>query len=389
MITEPYNPLADDTSVQARAGLAAYRATGCPVSEIAPGLLLVTTHEATRQALLDHASLSNAGNFILHTGSEVVPALITQSDPPEHTFLRGVLRPAFQRKAMVNALPWIGELVDTLIDRLPPGGPADIVTDLAMPLTSSVIGRLVGIPEADWSYVADLCLDMAAHAPGDFFAVPSWIELEEYLTRLAIARRTEPDKADDILSRLVMAEHNGRRLTDREVAFHTFQVFVAGLESTAHTIGWTVYQLLAQRTRWEELVADRSLIASARDEGLRHCTAIRWVMRKAIADTAIDGVTVPAGSRVVISLESANLDEAAFGPDAADFDVHRAKSVKQFAFGHGIHLCLGSELSQLEITSVLERLLDRMPGLRLADGFTPQDVGGALFRGLRHLHVVW
>lgn len=389
MVTETYNPLTDDTYVQARAGLAATRATGCPVSEMAPGLMLVTTHEATRQALLDHASLSSAGNFILHTGSEALPSLISQSDPPEHTFLRGVLRPAFQRKAMVNALPWIGELADALIDRLPAGGPADIVTDLAMPLTSSVIGRLVGIPEADWSYVSRLCLDLSAQVPGDIFAIPTWTELEGYLTRLTIARRTQPAKADDILTRLVTAEDNGRGLTDREVAFHIFQVVVAGLESTAYTIGWTVYHLLVQRARWEELLADRSLIASARNEGLRHCTAIQWVMRKAVADTTIDGVAVPAGSRVVISLESANLDETEFGSDAAEFDLHRGNSRKHLAFGHGIHLCLGSELSQIEITSMLERMLDRMPGLRLADGFTPQDAGGALFRGLRHLPVVW
>lgn len=384
-----YNPLLDDSYPQARAGLAAHRASGCPVAELAPGLLLVSTHNGAREALLDNEALSSAGNFILDSGNGEAPSIITQSDPPEHTFLRGVLRPAFGRASMTNAAPWIGKLVDDLLDTLPDGGPADLVGEVALPLTSAVIARLIGIPDADRARASRLTLEIAAHAPGDVFAVPQWHELEEYLTQLAVARRAQADKPNDILTRLVMAQHNGRSLADREVAFHTFQVLVAGLESTAYTIGWIGYQLLAEPTRWDAVLADRSLVDRVREEGLRHCTAIRWVMRNALKDTKIDGVSVPAGSRVVISLESANLDEAEFGSDAAEFSVYRGVAHKQFALGHGIHLCLGAELSRIEISSVISRLLERMPTLRLAPGFTFVDVGGGLFRGPRRLDVVW
>ncbi|GAA2707327.1 cytochrome P450 [Micromonospora olivasterospora] len=122
---------------------------------------------AGREALLDNEALDNAGNFILDSGNGEAPSLITQSDPPEHTFLRGVLRPAFQRASMTDAAPWIRELVEDLLDTLPDGGPADLVGEVALPLTSAVIARLIGIPDGDRARASRLALEMAAHVAGD------------------------------------------------------------------------------------------------------------------------------------------------------------------------------------------------------------------------------
>jgi cholest-4-en-3-one 26-monooxygenase len=385
-----FNPLAGGSVTEIRTALQEVRGR-CPVSEVAPGLQFVAGHEAARQALLDGAAMSNAGNFVLgdEGAGEAPPALITQSDAPEHTALRALLRPGFARTAITEASPWVREYADALIDALPDGGPADIVGDVAMPLTARVIARLVGVPPEDADELARLSLEITAILPAPFVGTESWRQLEEYFVAEARARRPVEDLPDDMITRLIRGRVDGRELSDREVAFHAWQLFVAGLESTAYTIGSTVHQLLADRGRWEALLADRSLLDNVREEGLRHGSAIRWVLRTVAQPVELGGVHLEAGERVVVGLESANMDEQVFGADAAEFVPGRPTARRHFSFGHGVHLCLGAELSRIEISTVLRALLDRLPGLRLADGAQWRDVESPMFCGPQRVDVVW
>lgn len=384
------DPLAGGEIDEVRRGLAAVRAIGCPVTTVAPGLHFVAGHDAAREALLAHEHLSSAGNFVLEAADGPAPPdLITQSDPPGHTALRALLRPGFARAAMTDAAPWIREYADELIDGLPAGGPADLVGDYALPLTGRVIARLVGVPAADAVELTQHSLAITAILPAAFTGTDAWRRLEEYFTAAAHARRSADDPPDDLITRLALSTAGGRRLTDREVAFHSWQLFVAGLESTAYTIGSTLYRLLSDRTRWQALLADRSLLDNAREEGLRHGSAIRWVLRTAGEDTSIGGEDLATGERVIVGLESANLDETAFGPDATEFDLRRASARRHVAFGHGIHLCLGAELSRIEISAALAALLDRMPALRLAPDAGWDDVASPMFCGPQRVDVQW
>lgn len=192
------------------------------------------------------------------------PALITQSDPPEHTYLRDLLRPGFARASIIGASPWIREYVHHLIDKLPAGGPADVVGDIALPLTAHVIARLVGVPREDAAELARLSLAITVILPASFTGTDDWRQIERYFTEAARQRRAAADQPDHLITRLALGTVDGRRLTDQDVAFHAWQLFVAGLESTAYTIGSTVYQLLASRHRWEELLSDRSLLNGVR-----------------------------------------------------------------------------------------------------------------------------
>ena len=377
----PFNPLAVGEIGSIRAGLAEQRYSGCPVSEVAPGLGYVSRHSLARTALLNHTVLSNEGNFVLEADGDgpAPPALITQSDPPAHTALRDLLRPGFARTSITEATPWIIAAVDALIDGLPDGGPADIVGDLALPLTATVIGRLVGVPPEDAAELARLSLVISSRLPDSFVGTSEWNRLEDYFTRATRRRRAMSEPPDDLITRLAAGTVDGQPLPEQDVAFHAWQLFVAGLESTAYTIGSTVYQLLA----------DRSLLENTREEGLRYGSAIRWVFRTVAAPAELGGQKLDPGSRVIVGLESANLDEEVFGPDAADFDLRRTTARRHISFGHGIHLCLGAELARLEITAALTGLLDRLPDLRLAPGARWEDVQSPMFCGPRRLEVVW
>jgi cytochrome P450 len=386
-----FDPLAGGSVTEIRASLREVRASGCPVSHVAPGLTFLAGHEVARRALLDGRAMSNAGNFVLgdEGDGEAPPALITQSDAPEHTALRALLRPGFARAAITDAAPWVRGYADELIDALPAGGPADIVGDVAMPLTARVIARLVGVPAEDSDELARLSLEITAILPAPFVGTDAWQRLEEYFVAASVARRSAEDPPDDMITRLVRGRVDGRELSDREVAFHAWQLFVAGLESTAYTIGATVHHLLADRSRWEALLADRSLLDAAREEGLRHGSAIRWVLRTVAEPTELGGVALTPGERVVVGLESANMDEEVFGGDADDFVLGRPSARRHFSFGHGVHLCLGAELSRIEISTVLNALLDRLPGLRLAPDAEWRDVASPMFCGPQRVDVVW
>lgn len=386
-----FNPLIGGRTAAVREELNRVRNSGCPVTSVAPGLGFVAGHELAREALLAHSTLSNQGNFVLEApaGGEEPPALITQSDPPEHTALRALLRPGFARAAITEAAPWITDYANELIDGLPPGGPADIVGDVALPLTGRVISTLVGVPAQDAARLTRLSLDITAILPRSFVDTDAWRQLEAYFTGAAQQRRATDDPPDDLITRLALGELAGRRLTDQEVAFHAWQLFVAGLESTAYTIGSTVHQLLLDRSRWEALVAEPALLDNVREEGLRHGSAIRWVLRTVAAPTRLSGDTLQPGERLVMGLESANMDEAVFGGDAATFDPHRPTARRHLSFGYGIHLCLGAELSRTEISTALAALVDRLPSLRLAPGFRYEDVESPMFCGPKRVDVVW
>ncbi|WP_412520956.1 cytochrome P450 [Actinomadura madurae] len=387
-----FDPLAVAPVDVLRRGLAEQRASGCPVSHVAPGLGFVSRHEFARKALLDSDALSNEGNFVLEGDGDgpPPPSLITQSDPPEHTALRDLLRPGFARTPIAEATPWITERVHELVGALPDGGPADVVGDIALPLTATVIARLVGVPNEDADELARLSLAITAMLPASFVGSDEWRRLESYFTAAAVQRRAAAEQPDDLLTRLAAGRIDGRPLSDREVAFHAWQLFVAGLESTAYTIGSTVYQLLSVPDRWKALLADRSMLPDVREEGLRHGSAIRWVFRTVRRTADLGGEPLQAGDRMIIGLESANFDTAVFGPDADEFDPRRRTARRHMSFGHGIHLCLGAELARLEISATLEVLLDRLPGLRLLTPDAPyQEVQSPMFCGPQRLDVTW
>ncbi|MDD7938372.1 cytochrome P450 [Actinomycetospora lutea] len=388
--TESFDPLVPGPLDEVRAQLAEVRA-GCPVHRVAPGLGFAGRHEVVGRALLDHETFSNQGNFVLEgdEGAEPPPALITQSDPPEHTALRALLRPGFARKAITDAAPWVREYAVELIDALPAGGPADLVGQVALPLTARVIARLVGVPAEDSDELARLSLAITAILPASFVGTDEWRRLEEYFTAAARSRRATENPPDDLVTRLALGRVDGRELTEQEVAFHAWQLFVAGLESTAYTIGSTLHQLLVDRSRWERLLADRSLVDGVREEGLRYGSAIRWVLRTVTTDTDVEGAALAADERLIIGLESANTDEAVFGEDADAFVLDRPTARRHFSFGHGVHLCLGAELSRIEISTVLDALLDRLPTLALAPGATYDDVASPMFCGPQRVDVVW
>lgn len=313
-----------------------------------------------------------------------IPMMILM-DPPEHTRLRKLVSRAFTVRRMEELRPRVAEIAERLLDDLAAApGPVDLMAGYAFPLPVFVICELLGVPAADrddfaaWSNVLvdDAALGDKNEAMG---------KLHGYLSELVEAKRTQPD--DGLISGLVEVAEDGDTLSQEELVAMSMLLLIAGHETTVNLVGNGVLALLTHPEQ-RALLRERSeLLASAVEEFLRWDSPVQTTpARFAAEDVEYSGVTIPAGSIVVLSLASANRDAERF-PDAADLRIDR-DATGHTAFGHGLHHCLGAQLARIEGQEAVRALLDRYPGMRLAG--TVEDLvyrRSTLVRGLRSLPV--
>ena len=383
----PFDPFESGPSRDAHISYLRQARRSRPIFAVDPALLMVTRYDDVRSVLLDPTTYSSAGNFTLE-GPGVAPEqrLILQFDPPRHTHLRRLELSAFARGSIRDSRAWVDERVAYLLDQARERGSLEVMAELALPLTTHVIARLVGLAVEDADELAGWVRDVSAHRPRPVYDLPSWHELSTYLQR-EVERRAHEPAHDDMMSRFCRAADAGE-LDWEEIPFHIYQLFTAGTETTAYTIGMTLFQLLADRSRWERWLTEPELFPAIREEGLRFTTAIRIDLRLATTDAEVGGCEVPAGTRLLLSLESANRDEAVWSePDR--FDLDRGVDHRHLAFGAGIHQCLGAHLGRVEIESALVALRARFPSLSLAPAFEPRLVRSSVLNGLERLDVTW
>ncbi|MBS1847399.1 MAG: cytochrome P450, partial [Actinobacteria bacterium] len=190
----------------------------------------------------------------------------------------------------------------------------------------------------------------------------------EYAMRLAEERRANP--TDDLMSILVHAEVEGKRLDADSVIAESLLILIGGDETTRHVISGGLYQLLVDRSRWEALRADRSLLPSAIEEMLRWVTPIKNMNRTVTEDVTFQGVDLHAGDKMLLLYPSANRDESVF-TDPFSFDIRRHPNDHVAFGGYGTHHCLGKSLARLELQVMFETLLDRLPDLDLTEASEP------------------
>jgi cytochrome P450 len=299
----------------------------------------------------------------------------------------------FTAKRMSALRPGMTAMTESLVDDLIAGGqPGDLKATVGFPLPVYVICTLLGAPVEDrdrFSRWSDAFLNVTRYTADETGAAHT--EFTDYMTQLVTARRAEP--GDDLISMLITEGEGfeGKGLTDEELVSTGMGLLVAGHETTANMIGKMVGMLLVDRTRWERLLADRSLIRTAVEESLRFDALLSGfgIRRYLTEDVELDdGALLPGGTTVFCSMAAANRDEHAFA-DAAEMDLTRTPN-PHIAFGAGPHSCLGQALARTELQVVLEVLLRRLPALELA---VPTEelklVEGLLVGGLREVPVRW
>ena len=305
-------------------------------------------------------------------------------DPPGHTRLRKLVSRSFTLRRMEELRPRVEQFATQLLDDLPATGEVDLMAEYAFLLPVYVICELLGVPAEDrddfasWSNVMvdESTRDQAMEAAG---------KLHGYLTQLIEAKRATPD--DALISALIQEADGGDRLSQEELVAMAMILLIAGHETTVNLIGNGVLALLTHPGQLAQLKERPELMASAVEEFLRfdspvHSTPARF----AAEDVEYSGVTIPAGSVVLLSLAAANRDPDRF-THADELKVDR-EGTGHVAFGHGLHHCLGAQLARIEGQEAIGLLLARRPDLALA--VDPGDLvyrRSTLIRGLKTLPV--
>ncbi|WP_197378800.1 cytochrome P450 [Mycolicibacterium mengxianglii] len=359
-----------------------------PVFRDRNGLAAATTYQAVLDAERNPELFSSTGG--IRPDQPGMPYMIDMDDP-SHVLRRKLVNSGFTRKRVMDKVPSIEKLCDTLIDGVCERGECDFVRDIAAPLPMAVIGDMLGVlPEEremllKWS--DDLVCGLSSTV--DESTIQKLMETfgayTEFTKDVITKRRTEP--TDDLFSVLVNAEVEGQRMSDDEIVFETLLILIGGDETTRHTLSGGTEALLRHHDQWEQLVADPELLPGAIEEMLRWTSPVKNMCRTLTADTEFHGTALKAGEKIMLMFESANFDESVFG-DPDNFNIHRNPN-SHLAFGFGTHFCLGNQLARLELRLMLTKVLARMPDLRLADGVTLPLRPANFVSGLESMPVVF
>jgi cytochrome P450 len=304
-----------------------------------------------------------------------------QQDPPAHTRLRRLVSKAFTPRAVEGLRQRVRENVHKLLDAALERGEMDVIADLALPVPSTVICEMMGVPLEDrtrfTAWTGDATHLLAAEfAPAEVLqrGIASAGNLALYFQQLIEARRGK--LADDLLSELIRAEESGDRLSPSELLVQSIGLLIAGFETTIGLIGNGVYQLARHPGELEKLRREPELVRTAVDECLRFDGPIGATLRILHEEADFGGIRLPRDSRVVVMLDAANRDPAKF-PDPDRFDVRRSPN-EHLAFGGGAHLCLGAHLARMEAQEAIGALAMRTRGLELLS--EKRSWGRSLFR---------
>jgi cytochrome P450 len=300
---------------------------------------------------------------------ELQRAMFIAMDPPKHDRLKALFQRGFTPKRIAEHEDAIRAIVVGVFDRVADRETCDLVTEVAQPVVSRVIGSFMGIPPEDdeiWARLMNTTLgagDPDINPEGTQAVMERDVpEIFERCRRLIAERRERP--TDDLTSVLVHAEVDGERLEEHEIVMGFFLLVAAGNDSTKATYCSSMLALMERPDQRQLLLDDPSLIPSAVEESLRMFPAFAHFRRTATRDAELAGQPIGEGEKVLMWYASSNRDESRY-EDPERFDVTRNPDHQAFGAG-GRHFCLGAALARLELRVLLEESLRRFPAIEPA-----------------------
>jgi len=288
-------------------------------------------------------------------------------DDPRHARMRGVVARAFTPRVVARISQEVTRVATGIVDDVIARRPDDFVAPVAGRLPFEVICAMMGIPEGYRREVLDQLDRTTAHTGGRRLRIPgkglrALARLHRVVGRVGRERRRAP--VDDLISALVTADVEGKRLNSRELGSFFSLLLVAGVETTRNAIAHGLHLLTAHPEQRSLLMSDIDRYAGGFvDEVVRFASPIIQFRRTLACDYELGGQPMRAGEDVVLFYPSANRDEAVFAqPDA--FDITRRPNPHVGFGGGGPHFCLGTSLARQEMTVLFRELLTRLPEIR-------------------------
>ena len=317
---------------------------------------------------------------------------VIELDPPHHKPRRERMFSLIKPARLTSMRPWITELVDTLIDGFIDRGEVELMSELAYPLPTHVVIRLLGLEPEDFEWM---------HAWG----VVEWSGGALYMSAQERARQSPAAESagplltaaildrvgsqrDDGLSEVIEAQIADDGAFNLGIVRADVGQFVrAGITTTGHLLSSAMLLLLRHPEIMREVGEDHSKLRLMLEEALRLESPLQWIPRIAREDVELDGVAIPKGSYLIMMIQSANRDEAKWGEGARRFEPGRDNVIDHLGFGKGVHFCLGATLGRIEAQTAFERLFTRLRNIRLAEGEEPRHMPSPTLRGLQHLRL--
>jgi cytochrome P450 PksS len=309
-------------------------------------------------------------------------------DGADHDRLKALVHKAFTPRIVEQMRDQTQAQVDAAIDRAERKGGMELISEFALPVPLTIIGRIIGVPEQDEAKFARWAkgfLSLTSRNP--LFALPSILRFINYPRSLIKLRRAKP--SDDLISAMLRAREGDDHLTENEIVAMVVLLLTAGHETTVNLIGSGTLALLQHPEQMAHLREDPSLIKPAIEELVRFVVPAETATeRYAREDVTIAGTTIPKGELVLAVIASANRDPQHFdNPDTINLT---REPNRHLSFGQGMHYCLGAPLSRLEGQIAINTLIKRVPNLRLR--VAPDQLrwrGGMIVRGLESLPVAF
>jgi cytochrome P450 len=369
-----------------------------PVHHTDYGVWVIFGYDDVRSLLRDQTMSANERNMHPTLITEMVQQemgdtaeLGTHSmlnlDPPVHTRLRRLVSKAFTPRMIDRLRPGVEDRVDRILDHAARSGGMQLMDELAFPLPFAVITELLGMPSTDTAELRRLSglvvrsLEPVADVDTLRQIAAAGVALNELMLEAIEWKRSR--LADDLLSALIVAEHEGDALSPAELAEQVGLLYLAGHETTVNLIGNGVLALIRHPAQMEVLRSDPGLDGTAVEELLRYDSPVQMSRRITLSEVSVGGRTIEPGAFVVLALASANRDRLKWGPDADQVALRRAGAAEHLSFGGGQHYCLGAALARLEGQVAIGRLVRRFRRIEIAGD--PVYNGRLNLRGLSSL----
>jgi cytochrome P450 len=382
-----------------------------PVHRTPMGFYVVSRYEDVLSVVRDTERFSSdmRNSFVSGPPSDELKAIqaegypsvntLLTNDPPSHTQFRALVNKAFTPKRVAQLEGEIRQIANELMDRWIDRGRVELVTEFAVGLPLTVIADALGVDRADMPKFKKWSDDSVAPLSGllspeqQLECARSRVEMQHYMVDRVTERQESP--RDDLLSDLVHARFDtgdraGEPLAIAELLNVIEQLLVAGNETTTKLIAAAMQLLIDHPDQMAAVAADHALIPNLVEEALRLESPVQMLPRVAKVDVEVGGVSIEAGSILMMMYGCANRDDAKY-PDAASFDHARANARTNLAFGQGPHFCPGAALARSEGRIAFETLLGRA-GEWAIDDSVERPVHRELsmtLRGLSGLHLTF
>jgi cytochrome P450 len=308
-------------------------------------------------SLKDWRTFSSAKGTLIDTDSSLIPPNIFNMDPPRHDELRAVLSGVLTPKRVADLEPEIVRYTRELVEDFGPTGEFDVATDLAQVIPTVTMCSLMGLPISErerfleWNLVTMTGADFTSPA-----ALAAYAEMGEYWVDVVAERRN--NRGGDLISQILHTEVNGDPLSDDEVAGFCSLIHDAAQNTTMNMISHSVMALGRHDDERRRLVSDPDLLGKAVEELFRFVSPVQGLARTTTRDVTLHDVTIPAGEQVLMLYGSANHDPEVY-PDPERLDLGREVRTN-WAFGHGLHYCLGNAVARLETRVAIKSLVEQI-----------------------------